>query len=104
MFERCPKCGRRPPRSNEANAFYWAMLHQIAERATPKGISYTPDTWHLYFKGRFLGCHDVRMPNGSVHVMPRSTTGMDKDEFSDYCMKIEAWAAEHGIQLDEARS
>lgn len=103
---KCPTCGRQDRRSTQANARYWALLQMISAELRPLGedgkhTNYSADTWHLFFKGSFLGCEDVRLPNGRVHARPRSTAGLDVAEFNDYMTQIEAWASDRGIFLPD---
>jgi hypothetical protein len=101
---RCPSCGRRKKRTTEANARYWLLLHMISERCIPaEGSHYASDTWHLYFKSRFLGALDYELPNGKTISIPNSSADLSSDEFSDYQTQVEAWAAERGIYLDEGK-
>lgn len=98
-IDRCPTCKRRHTRSHEANAFYWALLHEIAERLRPDGQTYGAEQYHVYFKSRFLGCDEVQMPNGKTAVIPRSTAALDVSEFNDYVTQVEAFAANRDIYL-----
>jgi hypothetical protein len=97
--ERCPTCGRRHRRSNQANARLWLLYHAIADHVKPKKRSFSAGSWHLYLKTRFLGCDDVPLPNGEVLLIPRSTAELDTNEFAEYMTKVEAWAAEHDVWL-----
>ena len=99
-LDRCPTCGRKSRRSNPANALYWVLLHQVAEKVKPGQMTYSADQWHQYFKSRFLGCDDVKLPNGKVLVMPRSSADLDVADFGDYMDKVQAWAAERDVYLD----
>ena len=101
LYERCPACHRRHTRSNPQNRLYWLLLHLIAEKIKPEGHVYSADSWHLYFKSRFLGCDDVTLPNGKTVAIPRSTASLDVAEFSEYVTKLEAWAASRDVYLDE---
>lgn len=98
---RCKECGRKHKRSTDANRLYWLLLHCVADKFKPGGVAYSADTWHLYFKSRFLGADDVRLPNTKVLTMPHSTADLASDEFSNYVTKVEAWAAERDVYLDE---
>lgn len=98
---RCPTCHRKQRRSNPANASYWALLHEIAETLRPNGQTFSAEQYHVYFKSRFLGVDDVRLPNGNVMTIPRSTANLDADAFSEYLSKVEADAAARGVFLDE---
>lgn len=101
-LERCKTCGRKYRRSNNANARYWLLVHTIAEKLQPKGESYSADTWHQWAKSKFLGCDETKLPSGKVLVIPKSTAELDVAEFNAYMEKVEAWAHEHEVYLDEA--
>jgi len=98
---RCPSCHRPLKRSNEANRLYWALVNTLANKAKPQGEQFSPETWHVWLKTKFLGADDVRMPNGKVIVVPKSTAELDKHEFSEYFAQVEAWCAEHDVYLEE---
>ena len=55
----------------------------------------------MYFKSKFLGADDIRLPDGKVVVRPFSSSELDKPEFADFLDQIQAWAAERGIVLAE---
>jgi hypothetical protein len=102
--QRCPTCRRLMRRSSQANARYWLLLHLIAESIRPGGVSYSAEVWHAYMKSRFLGCDDVRLPNGRVLTIPKSSADLDTDLFGDYMTKVEAWASERNVFLDDMES
>ena len=99
--DRCPKCHRKLRRSTQANARLWLLYHALSDKLPVMGQTYSADQWHIYFKSRLLGATDVKLPNGKVVSVPNSTTGLDTVEFNDYMTKVEAWAAEHDVYLDE---
>ena len=86
-------------RSNEQNRRYWAILQELAEQCDVKGQKFAAETWHEYFKGRFIGNEDLALPNGKTLLRPISTTTLDKAAFTIYMQEIEVWAAQHGILL-----
>ena len=96
---RCPTCGRKHKRSNPANARYWLLLHELAAKLRPGGVAYSAEQFHCYYKSRFLGADDVKLPNGKTLTIPRSTAALDVAEFNDYMAKVEADAAERGVYL-----
>ena len=100
-LERCPACGRKNKRSNEANARLWLIYHALADKLPVRGQSFSAEVWHEYMKGRFLGADDVLLPNQKVSVKTRSTANLDTAEFNDYATQVEAWANEHNVFLDE---
>jgi hypothetical protein len=101
-MERCPTCRRRLTRSNEVNRKYWALLHLMSEKMHPRGQSFTAETFHLWAKSRFLGAIDHVLPSGKTLSVPNSTAGLDVAEFSDYLDKVQAFANEHGVYLEDA--
>lgn len=102
--ERCPTCKRRMKRSSEANRRYWLLVHTIADRLEPQGITYSPDVWHTWLKSRFLGCDDVRLPNGKTLSLPRSSADLDVPEFNEFMEQVEVWAGEHDVWLADMES
>jgi len=101
MSGRCPTCGRVPKRSTEANKRYWALLALIAEKVKVEEIYYSRESWHKYFAGKLIGMKEIKLPNGLTLEIPLSTTDLDKSEFAEYSDRIEAWAAEKNVWLDE---
>jgi len=99
--ERCALCHRLKKRSNVANARYWLLLHRIADKVRPEGKQYSPESFHAFFKQRFIGMDDVTLPNGKVIPMLKSSADLDKDEFNIYMANVESWAMEREIYLDE---
>jgi hypothetical protein len=98
---KCPTCGRAEPRSTEANKRLWALYQLIADNVKPAGKEFSRETWHYYFKGLFLGCTDIPLPNGRIRTEPNSTRELDKRAFNDYMAQVEAWAAERNVYLEE---
>ncbi len=92
---------RKRSRSAEQNKRYWAILGDISDGVKPQGVTYSPETWHEYFKVRFIGAEDVKLPNGRTITRALSTTDLDVIQFGEYMTQIEAWAAGHGLLLFE---
>ena len=97
--DRCPACHRRIKRSNPANARYWLLLHELADKLRPGGQTYSAEQFHTYYKSRFLGCDEMKLPNGKTLVLPRSSADLDSGEFAEYVGRVEADAAERGVYL-----
>jgi len=97
--DRCPTCGHRHRRSRQQNALYWLLLHQLAEKLKPNGVTYSTDAWHWYMKSRFLGNDEISLPNGNVVNMPRSSAELPVDKFNEFLGRVEAWANEHEVFL-----
>jgi hypothetical protein len=98
--DRCPTCGRKHKRRNPQNALYWLLLHKMAERKWD-GQTYSAESFHKYYAGKFLGMDDVKLPNGKVLHIPESTSKLDVAEFGDYFDKVQADANERGVWVDE---
>jgi len=89
---------KKEKRSAKQNRRYWGrgILAQITEQATPNGKRYDAETWHEQFKRMFIGV--IELPNGEVIGM--SSADLDKGEFSEFCTKVEAYAAtELGVRF-----
>jgi hypothetical protein len=100
MQDRCPLCHRRHKRSNAQNAILWALYHKMAERKWA-GQEYSAESFHKYYASKFLGCDEVKMPNGKTLILPKSTAELDVAEFGTYFDQVQADAAERGVYLEE---
>lgn len=100
-MDRCPTCHRKHKRSSQANRLYWSLLYKMADTLKPGGQHYSAEHFHLYYRGRFLGCDDYSLPNGKTMTVARSTANLDVTEFNEYLTQVEADAAERGIYLEE---
>jgi hypothetical protein len=78
-------------RTSAQNRRYWGngVLAQVAEQAAPLGRLYDAETWHEFFKRRFIGIIDL--PDGSVRG--KSSADLTTEEFSAFCDQVEAYAA-----------
>lgn len=81
----------RRKRTNPQNRRYWGkgVLAQIAEQARVSEHQFSPEAWHELAKRKFLGV--VELPDGSL--VGKSSANLTTAEFSDFCTKVEAWAA-----------
>ena len=95
------ECVVKPPkRTPPQNRRYWGkgVLAQIAEQATVGGKLYSAESWHEVFKQKFIGIEEL--PNGTVRG--KSSAGLDKAKFSEFCTQVEAYAAgELGVTFYE---
>lgn len=62
---------------------------------------HSAESYHLYYKSRFLGAHDVKLPNGRTLLVVESSADLDTQEFNDYMTKVEADANERGVFLED---
>jgi hypothetical protein len=84
-------------RTNAQNAFYWALLQSISEQVMPGGKSHSRDTWHIYFKTLFLPGRMIELPTGELIEQEPSTTGLNKEQFSEYVERVTAWSMDHSV-------
>lgn len=63
---------------------------------------YSPETWHIYCKLRWIGGNDLTLPSGEVVTVPKSSSALDTKEFAEYMGMVEMFAAVQGVYLDEA--
>lgn len=80
-------------RSTQQNKRYWALLANIAEAATIDGRRFDQETWHYWFKQKFIGVEEIVLPDGQVIHQPISSTKLSVAEFNAYMERIEAYAA-----------
>lgn len=93
----------RRKRTAPQNRRYWGkgVLAQIAEQAAPNGRLYPAEVWHEQFKRQFIGV--LELPNGQV--VGKSSTDLSTTEFSEFCDKVEAYAAtELGVTFYDLQS
>ena len=102
--DRCPTCKRRLTRSNDSNRKYWALLHAMSEKMKPRGQTFSAETFHLWAKSKFLGCTDHVLPSGKTMTIPMSTANLDQEQFGNYLDKVQAFANEHGVFLEDLES
>lgn len=86
-------------RSVEQNNRYWAILTDIAEQVKPDR-EYSPETWHEYFKAKFIG-KDTMIIDGEPVLVQKTTTNLRVLEFGDYMTQVEAWAVDHNVRFYE---
>lgn len=79
----------------------WTLYHKLSEKLRPDGKQYDAESYHEYYKSKFLGGKEIDLPNGKSKMIWRSTANLDVVEFSDFYGKVEADAAERGVYLDE---
>ena len=90
-------------RSIEQNRRMWAVLNEIACQVLIDGQRYKPDTWHVFYKARFLPCETTWICGQLVSV-PESTAGLTVKQFAEYMTQIEAHATQElGTRFTETR-
>lgn len=97
---RCQVCGRENKRSHEANRRLWKLYHILSETVKPNGQQFSPESWHEYMKGRFLGMTEIELPSGQVLVRANSSANLSVSEFSDFMTQVEVFCAENNVYLE----
>lgn len=96
--DRCPTCGQPPRLSDPQRDRYFAMIGNLLQH--PKLAHLTKSQLDLYFRDKFLGGEEVKLPNGKViyqvHRLNRKA-GPDVPTMSEFMDKVEAWCAEVGV-------
>lgn len=92
---------RHGDRTSQQNRFYWALLRDISEQLRPQKVMYDADTWHEYFKTKYLIPKMFKLPNGKYKEVERTTTELTKVEFAEYIEQVLAFATEHGLVWSE---
>lgn len=85
-------------RSLEQNARYFgpAIMGQIVEQAWIEGRQWPAESWHEYFKRRFIGV--VELPGGGTQGMSSADLGVE--DFSTFMDQVESYAAQElGVQF-----
>lgn len=80
-------------RSLDQNARYFAILAIIGAE-----LGYGSEELHEAFKREFLP-HRTIMLGNQQHVVSASSARLTVRDFGEYMDRIEAWAAQQGIQL-----
>ncbi len=90
----------RRPRTNQQNAFLWAVVYPcVIEAGNLEG--WTPNDLHEYFLGECFGWETLEgMGRKKVKPVKRSSR-LNKQEFSDYLEFISAKCADMGIVIPE---
>lgn len=93
------KKGRR---SSPQNRYYWGcVVKEIRLRLKELGNDFSDDDVHEYLKNEFNGVTVVSEDAEAVKI-GRSTTKLNKDEFSEYVNRCRDWAHSFlGIWIDE---
>jgi len=84
----------RATRSQLQNRWYWGCVVGLVAEHT----GYTPDEIHEIYKAKFIPKR-LALANHNGHILSEfviggTTTRLDTLEFSEYCTRIQEWAAE----------
>jgi hypothetical protein len=84
---------KRGKRSILQNAYYWGVVvKEIQLRFRELGHDVETDDVHEFLKQKFHS-EKIVTPQAEVIEVPKSTTEMNKGEFSEYVERIKEWAS-----------
>jgi len=98
---------KKPGRTLNQNAFYWAMLSDIKKHLyEASGKTFTEDVLHDYFRKLYLPSEQVEI-GGEVVTSLTSTTKLNTQDMSDYLYCIQIHCREEfdlEIEIGEAHA
>lgn len=82
-------------RSNQQNRYYWGLVIPLIQKGIKDmGTEITKEETHEFLKARFNYEEIVNKGTGEYVTIPRSTTALNKEQFSEYIEKIQQFASE----------
>jgi len=95
-----------PKRSDDQNRLLWALLRSVSQQKEYWGAKRSPEAWKDIFTAALRDVMTVPSLDGrGIVQIGLRTSKLNKQDFADLIELIKAYAAEHGIQLeDEARA
>lgn len=82
-------------RSNPQNRYYWGLVVPLIQQGIKDlGTEITKEECHEFLKARFNSQELVNTETAECVNIPRSTTALNKEQFSEYIEKIQIFAAE----------
>jgi hypothetical protein len=86
---------KKGKRSTQQNRYYWGVIvDEIRHELLRRGNRFDAETIHEFLKQKFNSVKVVVETTGELIEMGKSTTEMNKDEFTEYIERIREWAAQ----------
>jgi NinB protein len=99
---RCPTCNQAPrrslPQNNRLHLLFDAISRQVV--ADDKLLHHAM-WWKIVMKDRWLGYNETVASNGKVIYSLRGTADLTVEELNNFMERVERYAAEHGIWLQD---
>src|SRR6185436_10832612 len=89
----------KPRRSENQNSMLWALYTDIIDMGGEDLRGYTKEELHEFFLGNHFGWDIKDVFGKKKHVPRRRSSGLNKQEFSDYVESIARFMAERGVVL-----
>ena len=90
----------RPTRSHAQNALMWVLFDQVLKKGGLAEQGFERDDVHDYLCGERFGWIETRMLGRKKLKPARGTSGLNKQEFSDFIDWIVRFMADKGITLE----
>jgi hypothetical protein len=98
---KCPTCGR-DKRSNPQNARLHKLFTEIAANLPAKDGLYHPMLWwKANMVAEWIGFDEYKKVTGETFYSLKHTSSLTTDEFNDFMMRVEEYANNRGVYLDE---
>ena len=82
-------------RSDQQNRYYFGVVVPLIQNAfNERGIDASKQEIHDTLKGKFNYVEVVNEETGEYTQIAKSTTGLNKEQFSQYLEKIQIWSAQ----------
>lgn len=82
-------------RSSQQNRYYFGIVVPLLQNAFKDyGHQLTKEETHDFLKGKFNYLEVVNEETGEFIAIPKTTTGLNKEQFSEYIEKIQIWASQ----------
>lgn len=82
-------------RSSQQNRYYWGLVVPIVQKGIKDlGTEITKEECHEFLKARFNYDEIINEQTGECISLPRSTTALNKEQFSEYIGKIQQFGSE----------
>lgn len=100
--KRCPTCGSVPKRSLPQNNRLHLLFQAISEKVLAADkLLHHPQWWKVVMKDRWLGYNETPRSDGTIIYSLRGTADLSVEELNAFMEKVEHFAAERGIYLQD---
>ena len=97
----CPTCGNVPRRSLPQNNRLHLLFQAISEKVKgADGLLHHAMWWKIVIKDRWLGYNEV-VSNGKTIYSLRGTADLTVEELNNFMDRVERYAAEHEVYLQD---
>jgi len=87
--------GQANKRSEQQNRYYWGLVIPLVQNGIKDlGTELTKEETHNFLKSKFNYTEIINKETGEYIQVPRSTTILNKEAFSEYIAKIQQFSAE----------